>query len=100
MVNEKFPIKVEVFFDDGKKQCLLSVKLFSGETVLDAINESGILTQFPQIDISQQKLGIFSKKVTLQDKVKEGDRIEIYRDLIIDPKTARRLRAKKQHKNS
>ncbi|CAG0963169.1 partial hypothetical protein, partial [Anaerolineae bacterium] len=53
---------------------------------------SGILKRFPEIDLGQQKVGIFGKLVKLDLPVKEGDRIEIYRPIIADPKTVRRRR--------
>ena len=57
------------------------------------IDRSGILDIFPEIDLGKQKVGIFSQARGLMDIVKEGDRIEIYRLLVIDPKEARRKRA-------
>ena len=50
---------------------------------------------YPEINLNENKVGIFSKQRELQDVVQAGDRIEIYRPLLIDPKAARRLRAKK-----
>lgn len=65
-------------------------------TILDIINKSGILEHYPEIDLSKNKVGIYSELKQLSDTVEEYDRIEIYRDLLIDPMDARRLRAKKQ----
>jgi hypothetical protein len=61
-------------------------------SVEDAIRRSGILERFPEIDLSQQKVGIFGKLVKLDAPLKDGDRIEIYRPIIADPKTVRRRR--------
>ena len=67
----------------------------------EVINESGILTHFPQIDLSKNKVGIFGKITKLTNTVRAQDRIEIYRPLIADPKEARKKRAAegKQLKN-
>jgi len=61
-------------------------------SVEQAILRSGILKRFPEIDLATQKVGIFGKLVKLDAPVKEGDRIEIYRPIIADPKTVRRRR--------
>jgi putative ubiquitin-RnfH superfamily antitoxin RatB of RatAB toxin-antitoxin module len=61
-------------------------------SVEQAIQRSGILKRFPEIDLTTQKVGIFGKLVKLDAPVKEGDRIEIYRPIIADPKTVRRRR--------
>jgi putative ubiquitin-RnfH superfamily antitoxin RatB of RatAB toxin-antitoxin module len=61
----------------------------------DAIEGAGILTVFPEIDLEVNPVGIFSKARKLTDGVKEGDRVEIYRQLTIDPKEARRKRVRK-----
>ncbi len=66
-----------------------------GATVLDAIRASGLLERFPEIDISSQAVGIWGKARALDVLVGAGDRIEIYRPLLVDPKEARRLRARK-----
>ena len=57
-----------------------------------AILHSGLLRQFPEINLDRQKVGIFGKLVKLNAPVKEGDRIEIYRPITADPKTVRRRR--------
>jgi putative ubiquitin-RnfH superfamily antitoxin RatB of RatAB toxin-antitoxin module len=73
-----------------------------GTTVLEAIERSGILQRFPsiQVDSLSNRVGIFGNIVPLETKLKEGDRVEIYRPLILDPKEARRLRAKKQKRET
>ncbi|MCH8163853.1 MAG: RnfH family protein, partial [Proteobacteria bacterium] len=67
-----------------------------GTTIQQAIVTSGILDQCTAIDLETNEVGIFSKIVALDTLVRAGDRIEIYRPLILDPKQARRLRAKKE----
>lgn len=88
-------IKVEIAYAHAREQCLLTVEVEKGSTIEIAIQRSGILTLFPEIDLTKQKVGIFSKPRLLTDSVAAGDRIEIYRPLSIDPKEARRAKAKK-----
>ena len=87
-------IHIEVAYATPQKQVLLTVAVPDGATVIDAIETSKIKTQFPEIDLSKNKVGIFSNLVTLETPLKEKDRIEIYRPLTIDPKQKRKLRAK------
>jgi putative ubiquitin-RnfH superfamily antitoxin RatB of RatAB toxin-antitoxin module len=87
-------ITVEVAYATPVTQKIISLEVdadFSIETIID---KSGILEIFPEIDLTKQKVGVFSKTKKLTDKIKDGDRIEIYRALTIDPKEARRKRAK------
>ena len=87
-------INVEVVYGNPEKQMLLSVSLPENCTVLQVIQQSGILVEFPEIDLSVNRVGIFSVICSLDKTVENGDRIEIYRPLKIDPKEARRQRAK------
>ena len=88
-------IKVEVVYALPEKQYLLKVRLAQGSTVEQAIAESGILELRTDIDLAKNKVGIFSRPVKLADAVNDGDRVEIYRPLIADPKELRRQRAEK-----
>lgn len=88
-------IKVEVVYALPEKQLLLEVEVEEGTNVQDAIKASGILNEFENIDLMVNKVGIWNRTCKLQDKLKEGDRVEIYRPLIADPKEARRARAEK-----
>jgi len=87
------PINVEVVYALPDQQPLLRVHLEEGATVEDAIRASGLLEAFPEIDFAKNKVGIFSKLVKLDEKVRDRDRVEIYRPLIADPKEVRRKRA-------
>jgi putative ubiquitin-RnfH superfamily antitoxin RatB of RatAB toxin-antitoxin module len=87
---------VYVIYARPDQQFELTVVVASGATVADAIAQSGILTQCPEIDLSKQKVGKFSRACDLHERVKSNDRIEIYRPLIIDPKDRRRVKAKHQ----
>jgi putative ubiquitin-RnfH superfamily antitoxin RatB of RatAB toxin-antitoxin module len=89
-------IQVEVAYALPQEQRILTVEVEEGCTIETVIDRSGICERFPDIDLTQQKVGIFSHIKSLSDKVREGDRIEIYRHLSIDPKEARRKRAKKK----
>ena len=64
-------------------------------TLKEAIEQSGILEKYPEIDLDSNKVGIFSRKRELHTPVHAGDRIEIYQPLKVDPREARRRRAKK-----
>ncbi|CAM4434946.1 MAG: hypothetical protein LEGION0398_MBIBDBAK_00533 [Legionellaceae bacterium] len=92
-------LMVEVVYVSTTKQFLFSVKLNNPCTVGQAIEKSGILQHCPEIDLLQNKVGIFSKIVVLNDTVNDKDRIEIYRPLMISPMQARRLRVKNKSKN-
>lgn len=88
-------ILVEVAFALPQRQALLSVSVPVDATVQQAIEQSGILRMFPEIDLSLNKVGVWSRTVKLSDPLGEGDRIEIYRPLIADPKDMRKRRADK-----
>jgi len=88
-------ISVEVVYALPEKQYQLYVKVEQGSTVEQAIQQSGILELRREIDLSSNKVGIYSRAVKLSDVVDEGDRIEIYRPLIADPKELRRQRAER-----
>ena len=88
--------KVEVAHALLKRQFLKSLDVKLGASVSEAINLSGVLEEFPEINLDTNLVGIYSKKVTLDSVVKDGDRIEVYRALRVSPKEARRLRAKKK----
>jgi putative ubiquitin-RnfH superfamily antitoxin RatB of RatAB toxin-antitoxin module len=65
-------------------------------TVRDALAASGLLEAHPRIDLARQRVGIWGRRCRLEDSVREGDRIEVYRPLSVDPKEARRLRYRAQ----
>jgi len=89
-----FPI--EVAYASSQQSWLIPFNVEEGTTIQQAIVTSGILDQCPAIDLKTNEVGIFGKIVALDTLVRAGDRIEIYRPLILDPKQARRLRAKKE----
>ncbi len=87
-------LQVEVAYARPGDQVVLKVDLPKGATVRDAVIQSGILGRFTEIDLDgDNKVGIHARLVRLDDTVASGDRVEIYRPLIADPKEVRRQRA-------
>ena len=90
-------IEVEVLYAAVDRQVLLSVTVPAGTTVRAALLASGVDREFPELDLAECPVGIFGKVVIDPDtrQLQAGDRIEIYRPLLADPKEVRRLRAAK-----
>ena len=84
---------VEVTYALPDKQSLISLEVEEGTTKKEAIEASGVLDTYDQIDLTRDKVGIFSKFATLDTVLREKDRVEIYRPLIADPKKVRKERA-------
>ena len=84
---------VEVAYALAEKQSLISIEVEKGTTLKEAVEASGILDTFDEIDLSKDRVGIFSKFATLETVLREKDRVEIYRPLIADPKQVRKERA-------
>ncbi len=72
----------------------ISVEVAAGSSALDAIRASGVLQRFAEIDVSTQSIGVWGRICALDSRLVDGDRVEIYRPLAVDPKEARRRRAK------
>jgi uncharacterized protein len=96
MADPETLLQVEVVFALPGDARLCSVQVLPGTTIKEAVEQSGILQSFPAVDLAHNKVGIFNKIKQLDDRVNDGDRVEIYRPLIVDPKEARRHRAEKQ----
>lgn len=90
MVDE---LQVEVAYALPEQQVILTLSVPAGTNVEETIKRSGILERFPEIDLSQNKVGVFSKLTKLDALIRNKDRVEIYRPLIADPKEVRRKRA-------
>lgn len=88
-------VRLEVVYARPDVQALERVELPPGATVLDAIRASGLLERFPEIDLAKMDVGIYGTPAAPGDPVEEGDRVEIYRPLVADPKAARRERARR-----
>lgn len=86
-------LQVEVAYALPDQQVILTLSVPSGTNVEETIKRSGILERFPEIDLSQNKVGVFSKLTKLDALLRNKDRVEIYRPLIADPKEVRRKRA-------
>jgi putative ubiquitin-RnfH superfamily antitoxin RatB of RatAB toxin-antitoxin module len=86
-------MRVEVVYALAQRQALYEVHLAPGQTVQEAVEASGVLAEFPEIDLHRNRVGIHAKLATLGTPLRDGDRVEIYRPLIADPKEARRRRA-------
>lgn len=89
-------IEVEVAYALPDEQLILRVEGEAGLTVQEAIERSRILERFPEIDLGVNKVGVFGKLAKLDTALGQGDRVEIYRPLIADPKESRRRRAAKK----
>jgi hypothetical protein len=89
-------MRIEVAYAKPREQIIVALDVGEGTTAEAAIRQSGVLQRFPEIDLAQNKIGIFSKLCTLSQVLREGDRVEIYRPLLADPKEARRNRAAKR----
>ncbi|WP_314343657.1 RnfH family protein [Haemophilus parahaemolyticus] len=89
-------IVVEVVYAYPERYFLKKLTLENSITIQNVIVQSGVLEKYTEIDLHQNKVGIFSRSAKLTDMVENGDRIEIYRPLIADPKEIRRKRATEQ----
>ncbi|MBR9814852.1 RnfH family protein [bacterium] len=89
-------IPVEVACALPERQALLRLDVPQGATARDAVTRSKIAEQFPEIDVDAAPLGVFGQGVDADYTLRPGDRVEIYRPLIADPKAARRKRAAKK----
>ncbi len=86
-------MEVEIAYAKPDEQVILSLSARADITLRDAIEQSGILRQFPEIDLALNKVGVFGKVARLDARLSAGDRVEIYRPLIADPKEQRKKRA-------
>jgi len=90
------PMTIEVAYARPDRQWLLTLELPAGATARDALLASGLLAECPELQIGEPVLGVWSRKVDADNVLEPGDRLEIYRPLLADPKTARRQRAARQ----
>ncbi len=88
-------LQVEVAYAMPQQQHVIPVTVPAGSTLLEAIHLSGILARVPEIDLTTAGVGVFGKPQALDHRLRDGDRVEIYRPLRVDPTQARRARAKK-----
>ena len=86
-------INVEVAYALPEKQIIRTVNVDTGTTIGAAIVQSGIMMDFPELELEEAKVGIFGKAAVMTTVLSDGERVEIYRPLIADPKEVRRKRA-------
>ncbi|MBY5949109.1 RnfH family protein [Photobacterium rosenbergii] len=93
MTSEEKLIHVEVVYALPDVQKVIRVTVTPDMQVQQIIEQSGVLAMYPEINLKKNKVGIYSRNVKLDATVHDGDRIEIYRPLLADPKEIRRKRA-------
>ncbi len=85
-------MNVGVCYAEADRQLWMRLEVPDDSTIEEAIKLSGVLKLYPDINLGTQKVGIFGKIATLETIVKEGDRVEIYRQITVDPQTVQRRR--------
>ena len=93
IMSEDQKIHVEVAYALPDKQAIVPLDVVAGTTALEAVEQSGIAEQFEGLSLEGVKLGIFGKAVPATQVLLAGERVEIYRPLLIDPKEVRKARA-------
>jgi putative ubiquitin-RnfH superfamily antitoxin RatB of RatAB toxin-antitoxin module len=86
-------INIEVAYAKSDRQEVIKLSLPDGSTLQQAIEASGLMQKYPEIDLAKGKFGIYAKLAKLDTRLRERDRVEIYRPLIADPKEVRKQRA-------
>jgi uncharacterized protein len=86
-------IQIEVVYALPERQEVVPLKLDAGTSLQQAIEASGLMQKYPEIDLTKGKFGIYSKLARIDTVLRERDRVEIYRPLIADPKEVRKQRA-------
>ena len=92
-------LRIEVVYAERDGQEVVTLGLDEGATALDALRESGLAERHPGIDSGDPALGIFGRRVAAGTPLRDGDRVELYRPLKIDPKEARRAKAKAKRRS-
>jgi len=89
-------LRVEVVYATPERQARYELRVAQGTTVADAIRISGVCEAFPEIDLMRNRVGIHGHLTRPAQSLRDGDRVEIYRPLRVDPDEARRRRATKR----
>ena len=92
------PLNIEVAYAEPGKQSLLAFQVACGTTARQAVLQSALPTEFPHVDFAAAPIGIFGKKVKDSAPLREGDRVEVYRALLMYPKENRRRKAAAKQK--
>ncbi len=95
MITTNESVQVDVVYALSSEAFVRRLTLAVGATAQEAIEASGVLQRYPEIDLAKWKIGIYSRTVKLQQCLVEGDRVEIYRPLLADPREVRKRRADK-----
>ena len=85
-------MNVGVCYAESDRQLWMRLEVPDSSTIEETINLSGVLKLYPEINLSSQKVGIFGKIAALDTPVNDGDRVEIYRQITVDPQTVQRRR--------
>ncbi|MFA6163000.1 MAG: RnfH family protein [Methylobacter sp.] len=85
-------MNVGVCYAESDRQLWMRLEVPDNSTIEETINLSGVLKLYPEINLTSQKVGIFGKIAALDTPVKDGDRVEIYRQITADPQTVQRRR--------
>jgi len=88
-------IDIQVVYALPARHRLIALRVDADTTVAESVRRSGLLAEFPEIDLGSARLGIFGRRVPHDHVVAEGDRVEVYRPLTADPKAVRRERAER-----
>ncbi len=86
-------LSIEIAYALPQRQELVYVQLPTGSTVQQAIEASGLMQKYAEIDLKKNKVGVFGKLTKLDAPLRNRDRVEIYRPLLADPKEVRKKRA-------
>lgn len=98
-LSDTTALQIRVVYALPDRQSIVAIRLPAGATVQDAVNKSGLLRKFPEIGRRELVCAIFSRPVELSSALNDGDRVEILRPLLIDPKENRRRTATQARNN-
>lgn len=91
-------INISIIYALPEQQISLQLQVDIGCTAKQAIEQSGLLQEYPEIDLISQAIGIYGRKVPLEHQLEANDRVEIYRPLVIDPRDARMAKVKAERR--
>lgn len=94
VADKRRAIAVEVVYATPEAQAIVALELDGGASLRDAVEASGLLARFPEIDLEINKTGVYATPAALDQRLRDKDRVEIYRPLRADPKEVRRQRAR------
>jgi putative ubiquitin-RnfH superfamily antitoxin RatB of RatAB toxin-antitoxin module len=91
-------LRIEIAYAEPQRAIVKAIRVPAGSSVADAMRQAALDADFGDVDLEHSALGIFGKVIRPEQPLKDGDRIEIYRPLAADPKTARRARVQQARK--